>query len=244
MIKVDKINVWGFEHAIRGMRNPMNSWKKSDSEFLNCGYMEEFGNCSCEDCIFGREDMPDSCFNSGYFVHIGPNDLELMKKLYKGGPEHRKYLRQIMVSMDILAPLYWWKEFDTYKVGTTANSCSTMHKIHAKEFVVDDFSHDHLDEFGMAMLSNIINYLNENRRYYISAKKHEYWWQMIQILPTSYNQLRTVTMNYENVVNIIDQRFSHKLTEWPEFVDILSGLPFIKDIFWTDILNTEKEENE
>lgn len=244
MIKVDKINVWGFEHAIRGMRNPMNSWKKSDSEFLNCGYMEDFGDNTCEDCIFGREDMPDSCFNSGYFVHIGPNDLELMKKLYKGGPEHRKYLRQIMVSMDILAPLYWWKEFDTYKVGTTANSCSTMHKIHAKEFVIDDFSHDELDEFGMAMLGNIINYLNENRRYYISTKKHEYWWQMIQILPTSYNQLRTVTMNYENVVNIINQRFSHKLTEWPEFVDILSGLPFIKDIFWTDILNTEKEENE
>lgn len=244
MIKVDKINVWGFEHAIRGMRNPMNSWKKSDSEFLNCGYMEEFGNCSCENCIFGREDMPDSCFNSGYFVHIGPNDLELMKKLYKGGPEHRKYLRQIMVSMDILAPLYWWKEFDTYKIGTTANSCSTMHKIHAKEFVIDDFSHDELDEFGMAILGNIINYLNENRRYYISTKKHEYWWQMIQILPTSYNQLRTVTMNYENVVNIINQRFSHKLTEWPEFVDILSGLPFIKDIFWTDILNTEKEDKE
>ena len=242
MIKVDKINIWGFEHAIRGMRNPMNSWKKSDSEFLNCGYLEDVGNNTCEDCIFGREDMPDSCFNSGYFVRIGPNDLELMKKLYKGGPEHRKYLRQIMVSMDILAPLYWWKEFDTYKVGTTANSCSTMHKIHAKEFVVDDFSHDHLDEFGMAMLSNIINYLNENRRYYISTKKHEYWWQMIQILPTSYNQLRTVTMNYENVVNIINQRFSHKLTEWPEFVDILSGLPFIKDIFWTDILNTEKED--
>lgn len=230
MIKVDKIDIWGFEHAFRGMRNPMNSWKKSDSKILSCGYLEDFDNNTCEDCIFGREDMPDSCFNSGYFVHIGPNDLELMKKLYKGGPEHRKYLRQIMVSMDILAPLYWWKEFDTYKIGTTANSCSTMHKIHDKEFVVDDFSHDHLDEFGMAMLSNIINYLNENRRYYLAKKDKGDWWQMIQILPTSYNQLRTVTMNYENVVNIIHQRKNHKLSEWNEFVDILSGFPLIKDI--------------
>ena len=242
MIKVDKIDIWGFEHAIRGMRNPMNSWKKSDSKILSCGYLEDFDNNTCGDCIFGREDMPDYCFNSGYFVHIGPNDIELMKKLYKGGPEHRKYLRQIMVSMDILAPLYWWKEFDTYKVGTTANSCSTMHKIHDKEFVTDDFSHDHLDEFGMAMLANIINYLNENRRYYISTKKREYWWQMIQILPTSYNQLRTVTMNYENVVNIIHQRKNHKLTEWNEFVDILSGFPLIKDIVNDEDEN--KEENE
>lgn len=242
MIKVDKLSVWGFEHAIRGMRNPMNSWKKSDSEFLNCGYLEDFGNYTCNDCIFDREDMPDSCFNSGYFVHIGPNDLELMKKLYKGGPEHRKYLRQIIVSMDILAPLYWWKEFDTYKIGTTANSCSTMHKIHAKEFVVDDFSHDHLDEFGMAMLGSIINYLNENRRHYLAKKDKGDWWQMIQILPTSYNQLRTVTMNYENVVNIIHQRKNHKLTEWNEFVDILSGFPLIKDIVHDEDEN--KEENE
>ena len=237
MIKVDKIDIWGFEHAIRGMRNPMNSWKKSDSSVFNCGYMEEFGNCTCNNCIFYREGDPAFCFDSGFFVHIGPNDMALMKSLYHGGPEHRKYLRQIMVSMDILAPLYWWKEFDTYKIGTTANSCSTMHKIHAKEFVVDDFSHDKLDEFGMAMLSSIINYLNENRRYYISTKKREYWWQMIQILPTSYNQLRTVTMNYENVVNIIHQRKNHKLTEWNEFVDILSKFPLIKDI-----MDSEDEE--
>lgn len=230
MIKVDKIDIWGFEHAIRGMRNPMNSWKKSDSSVFNCGYMEDFGNCSCDSCIFYREGDPVYCFDSGYFVYIGPNDMALMKSLYHGGPEHRKYLRQIMVSMDILAPLYWWKEFDTYKIGTTANSCSTMHKIHAKEFGIDDFSHDHLDEFGMAMLTSIINYLNENRRYYISTKKRECWWQMIQILPTSYNQLRTVTMNYENVVNIIHQRKNHKLSEWNEFVDILSGFPLIKDI--------------
>lgn len=242
MIKVDKIDIWGFEHAFRGMRNPMNSWKKSDSKILSCGYLEDFDNNTCEDCIFGRGSTIDYCFNSGYFVRIGPKDLELMKKLYKGGPEHRKYLRQIMVSMDILAPLYWWKEFDTYKIGTTANSCSAMHKIHAKEFVVDDFSHDHLDEFGMAMLANIINYLNENRRYYISTKKREYWWQMIQILPTSYNQLRTVTMNYENVVNIIHQRKNHKLTEWNEFVDILSGFPLIKDIVNDE--DESKEENE
>ena len=236
MIKVDKLSVWGFGHAIRGMRNPMNSWKKSDSKILSCGYFE---NNTCEDCIFGPENMLDSCFNSGYFVRIGPNDMSLMKSLYHGGPEHRKYLRQIMVSMDILAPLYWWKEFDTYKIGTTANSCSTMHKIHDKEFAVDDFSHDHLDEFGMAMLENVINYLNESRRHYISSKSKDDWWQMIQILPTSYNQLRTVTMNYENIVNIIHQRKNHKLTEWNEFVDILSGFPLIKDI-----VNDEDEEDQ
>lgn len=240
MIKVDKIDIWGFGHAIRGLRNPMNSWKKSDSSVLNCGYIEDFGNCSCNDCIFYREGDPAFCFDSGYFVHIGPNDMSLMKSLYHGGPEHRKYLRQIMVSMDILAPLYWWKEFDTYKIGTTANSCSTMHKIHDKEFVVDDFSHDKLDEFGMAMLENVINYLNENRRHYISSKSKGDWWQMIQILPTSYNQLRTVTMNYENAVNIIHQRKNHKLSEWNEFVDILSGFPLIKDI----TNDEEKEKNE
>lgn len=230
MIKVDKIDIWGFQHAIRGMRNPMNSWDKSDSEFLNCECIEYLMDTDtvCSRCIYRNS---DSCFNSHEFTWIGPNDFSLMKSLYHGGPEHRKYLRQIMVSMDILAPLYWWKEFDTYKVGTTANSCSTMHKIHAKEFVIDDFSHDELDEFGMAMLTNIINYLNENRRYYISTKKREYWWQMIQILPTSYNQLRTVTMNYENVVSIIHQRKNHKLNEWNEFVDILSGFPLIKDLY-------------
>jgi len=207
-IKVENIDVWGFEHAVRGMRNPMNSWDKSDS------YWDTFGR----------------------FYHIGENDLSLMKRLYKAGTEHRKYLRQIMVSMDITAPLYWWKDFDTYKVGTVANSCSTMHKIHAKEFVVDDFSHEHLLEDGMSLLKRTIDELNSWRYIYLNGaawcnpKDKRVWWQMIQLLPTSYNQRRTLTMNYENVVTIIRQRSGHKLDEFNQLVEILKELPYVKEI--------------
>jgi hypothetical protein len=190
------------------MRNPMNSWDKSDS------YWDTFGR----------------------FYHIGENDLSLMKRLYKAGTEHRKYLRQIMVSMDITAPLYWWKDFDTYKVGTVANSCSTMHKIHAKEFVVDDFSHEHLLEDGMSLLKRTIDELNSWRYIYLNGaawcnpKDKRVWWQMIQLLPTSYNQRRTLTMNYENVVTIIRQRSGHKLDEFNQLVEILKELPYVKEI--------------
>lgn len=200
MIKVENIEVWGFEHAIRGMRNPKNSWEKSDSYH--------------------------ACNGS----RIGENDIGLMRNLYKGGPEHRKFMRQIFVSMDIVAPLYWWKEFDTYKVGTTADSCSTMHKIHAKEFVLDDFSHEHLGTAERAMLGNVIELLNVNRDLFNDEKDKTYWWHMIQLLPSSYNQRRTVTMNYENAVNMIRQREFHKLDEWREFVRILKGLPYIAEI--------------
>lgn len=230
MIKVENIDIWGFEHAIRGMRNPMNSWEKSDSYFSE-------GNHA-----------------------IGDNDLALMKKLFKAGTEHRKYLRQIMVSMDITAPLYWWKEFDTYKVGTVANSCSTMHKIAEKEFTLEDFSCEHLinakevmeydfnDERVQIVLAattisgEIANYtpmgflrmtcdvLNHFRNAYLKTKDKLYWWQMIQLLPSSYNQKRTVTMNYENVVTIIQQRTGHKLDEWNNFVDILKELPLVEAI--------------
>ena len=222
MIKVEKIDeVWGFKHAIRGMRNPMNSWNKSDSR------IDEYG-----------------------FVDVGPNDLDLMRRLYKAGPEHRKYLRQIFVSMDITAPLYWWKEFDTYKVGTVANSCSTMHKIAAKEFTLSDFSYEHLYSEEKEMLLDIIDMLNGDRTLYLDSKKKDDWWQMIQLLPSSYNQKRTITMNYENAITIIKQRTGHKLDEWNQFVDILLVmLPYLADlddelkerrfkIIWPDIDNT------
>ena len=215
MIKVENIDVWGFEHAIRGMRNPMNSWDKSDSLFPN-------------DFI--------------KVTRIGKNDLDLMKRLYKAGTEHRKYLRQIFVSMDITAPLYWWKEMDQYRINVTTNSCSTMHKIAAKEFTLDDFSHEHLHysntyndpycvgdtvsrQFEMTIFA-----LNKAREQYLKTKNKEYWWFMIQTLPSSYNQKRTITMNYENVVTMIKQRTGHKLDEWREFVEVLKDLPYIKEI--------------
>lgn len=203
MIKVENIETFGFEAAIRGMRNPMNSWDKSDS--------------------FIDHDM----LMTGY---IGDNDLDLMKRLYKGGTEHRKYLRMIHVQMDVVAPLYWWKEYDTYKVGTIANSCSTMHKIHSKEFTMDDFSYEHLNINSKNCLNEIIHILNGNRLGYLSSHDKQWWWQMIQLLPTSYNQRRTIDMNYENVVTMIKQRRNHKLDEWNQFVEILEGLPYIKEI--------------
>lgn len=212
MIEISKIDVWGFEHAIRGMRNPMNSWDKADSYYNVDG--------------------------KGAMV-LGDNDLELMRRLYKASligdnHAHRKFLRQIFVSMDINAPLYWWKEFDTYKVGTVANSCSTMHKIAAKEFELDDFSHEHLVDFHgdgeVSTMGVILNALNWSREKYLETKNKDYWWQMIQLLPSSYNQKRTVTMNYENVITIIMQRTGHKLDEWRDFVDVLCKLPYLDEI--------------
>lgn len=211
MIKVENIDVWGFEHAIRGMRNPYDSWNKSDSEFKG---------------FTGHDVIP--------ILRVGKNDLGLMQKLYKGGPEHRKYLRQIMVSMDITAPLYWWKEFDTYKVGTVANSCSTMHTIHKKEFSIDDFSHEHLEGLALNNLQKVVDVLNISRMNYLHGKSKQDWWQMIQLLPSSYDQKRTVTMNYENVVTMIRQRTGHRLDEWNEFIDILKNLEYIKEIISAD----------
>ena len=210
MIKIEKIDVWGFEHAIRGMRNPMNSWDKSDS-FEN-------GKMFADD---------KTCMEV-----IGKNDLGLMVKLYNAGPEHRKYLRQIFVSMDITAPLYWWKEFDTYKVGTVANSCSTMHKIHSKEFVLEDFSTDHLTDINLIWMQGIVDLLNSNRERYLETKDKNDWWQLIQLLPSSYNQRRTVTMNYENVVSIIHQRSGHKLDEWNDLIHEFYKLPYINEIIF------------
>ena len=207
MIKIEKINVWGFEHAIRGMRNPLNSWDRSDSRYVASGK---------------RYDDID-------YV-VGKDDLRLMRNLYGSGTEHRKFLRQIMVSMDITAPLYWWKEFDTYKIGTTANSCSTMHTIHKKEFVIDDFSHENLHGIAFEQLYKLIDVLNLNRERYLQTRSKEYWWNLIQLLPSSYNQKRTLTFNYENVSTIIRQRKDHKLDEWRQFVGVLKDLPYVREI--------------
>ena len=212
MLKVENIEVCGFEPAIRGMRNPKNSWGKSDSHF-------DYENPWCWE-------RPDNEIP----VCIGDNDLDLMKRLFNAGTEHRKYDRMIQVYMDITAPLYWWKEFDTYKIGTVANSCSTMHKIHDKEFTLDDFSHEHLMMGWEHVLKTIIKELNHCREQFLISKNKVWWWQMIQLLPSSYNQKRTVMMNYEVVARIIEQRSNHKLDEWHQLVDVLKTLPYIQEI--------------
>ena len=196
MIKIENIDVYGFEAAIRGARNPMNSW-----------------------------DRMDSCYNNGEF-EIGENDYKLLKNLTIAGPEHRKWNRMVTVTMDITAPLYWWKEYDTYKVGTVANSCSTMHKIQAKEFTLDDFSHEHLLTVVRERLEEDIEWLNHYRELYNEHKDKDFWWQIIQMLPTSYNQKRTVHLNYEVLGTIYHQRRHHKLDEWVEFCNTIKTLPY------------------
>ena len=210
MLKTENFQTYGWESAIRGMRNPMNSWAKSDS-----GWEPQF------DTAKGPV--------AGAFV-IGPNDLDLMKRLRKGGPDDRKYLRQIFVSVDITAPLYWWKEMDQYKVGTVTNSCSTMHKIASKEFELKDFSCEHLASDGVGLLKKIIQYLNWNRDFFNQDKRKANWWQMIQLLPSSYNQKRTWTANYEVLCNIYHARKNHKLDEWHTFCDAIENLPYAKEL--------------
>lgn len=197
MITLNHISVMNFENAIRGMRNPLSSWEKNDS------YYDE----------------------SGAYV-LGENDARLAKKLCVSGSDHRKFIRQILVSIDINAPMYWWKEFDTYKVATVANSTSTMHKIHAKSFSRDDFSVDHMDEETLLAFDGVISYLEKLRTNYLATKDKQYWYDMIQFLPSSYNQLRTVTMNYETLTNIYYARRYHKLDEWHTFCDMISALPY------------------
>ena len=219
MIKVENIDVWGFEHAIRGMRNPLQSHHKSDSyvcDDKHCGSCKQ--NPETRDCS-----QPDG------FV-IGENDLDLMKRLYKAGTEHRTYARMIQCSMDITAPLYWWKEMDRYTVGKSQVSCSTMHRIAAKEFTSDDFSVDHLEDFSWNRFYDLITHMNICREKYLETKDKKWWWQLIQLLPTSYNQRRTICMSYETVFKIIKERTGHKLDEWNDFVGILKDLPYVKDI--------------
>lgn len=214
MLKLENTEVLGWEAAIRGMRNPMNSWEKSDSHV-------GFGDVFCCDC--GCKDMEPCGQNC---IDIGPNDLDLMTRLRNAGTDHRKFMRMITVYVDLTAPLYWWKEFDTYKVGTVANSCSTMHKIAAKRFERDDFSHEHLMDGGNYILNSTIDMLNEYRAQYLETKDKKYWWQMIQLLPSSYNQRRTVMLNYEVLANIYKSRRNHKLDEWHTFCDWIEELPY------------------
>lgn len=221
MLKLENTEVLGWEAAIRGMRNPMNSWEKSDSHV-------GFGDVFCCDC--GCKDMEPCGQNC---IDIGPNDLDLMTRLRNAGTDHRKFMRMIVVYVDITAPLYWWKEFDTYKVGTVANSCSTMHKIAAKEFTLEDFSHEHLIVAGLNSLKRTIDDLNSAREGYLDERikqnpewRKEVWWQMIQLLPSSYNQRRTVMLNYEVLANIYKSRRNHKLDEWHTFCDWIEELPY------------------
>ncbi|MBE6538460.1 MAG: hypothetical protein E7671_03235 [Ruminococcaceae bacterium] len=202
MIKIERTAVMNFENAIRGARNPMNSWGKMDSSFDG----------------------------EGNFV-FGENDIDLAKRLAKAGSDHRKFLRQIFVSVDITAPLYWWKEFDTYKVGTVANSCSTMHKIHTKPFERDDFSHDRMTDDAIAALDALVAYLESERLKFIENKEdRSHWHNMIQLLPSSFNQMRTVTLNYENLIGIYYARRYHKLAEWHTLCDWIMSLPYAKDL--------------
>ena len=202
MIKLERTSVMNLDNAIRGARNPMNSWAKSDS------YYDEKGN----------------------YV-LGPVDLDFGHRLAVAGNDHRKFLRQIFVSVDITAPLYWWKEFDTYKVGTVANSCSTMHKIHVKAFDRDDFSHDRLDEQGLAALDALIAYLESERLKFCEDKTNRQpWHNMIQLLPSSYNQMRTISMNYENLINMYYARKTHKLAEWHTLCDWILSLPYASEL--------------
>lgn len=253
MLKIENTEVMGWEHAIRGMRNPKNSWEKTDSypavDCGKCGKIEREGICKKED----RDCTGFECFE------VGPNDLKLMTTLRNAGTDHRKFMRMITVYLDITAPLYWWKEFDTYKVGTVANSCSTMHKIAEKEFMLEDFGHEHLIDYdlyscdevdgpvingaphvgcgGVQLLNLTINVLNYYRNKYLETKDKKYWWQIIQLLPSSYNQKRTVMLNYEVLANIHKGRRNHKLDEWHTFCNWIEELPYSE-------LITSYEENE
>ena len=201
MIVLERTSVMNLENAMRGARNPMNSWGRMDS------FYDEDGN----------------------FV-LGPNDLDLAKRLRKAGSDHRKYIRQIFVSVDITAPLYWWKEYDTYKVATVANSTSTMHKIHSKPFELDDFSHDHMTPETLAFMNTVVEQLEAIRQKYVQDKKKEDWYDLIQLLPSSYNQLRTCSMNYETLINMYQARKNHKLQEWHTFCDWVKTLPYAQEL--------------
>lgn len=232
MIKIENIEIFGLDGAMRGMRNPLNSWDKADTT------------------VYQEHDRE--------FINIGVNDLNLATRLIKAGTEHRKFLRMIHVQMDVTAPLYWWKEADTYKVGTTTNSCSTMHKIAAKEFTLDDFSHEHLiddqDDFenenGQTssykdfLYYDVLDVLNTARRQYLETKDKKYWWQMIQLLPSSYNQRRTWDISMETLLSILHQRKNHKLDEWNEFRDIcLEQVPYLKEFYEASLKENNNENS-
>lgn len=205
MLMIEHVKNYGWEPAVRGMRNPLNSWEKSDSGWEYDHFVEPI------------------------FV-VGPNDLALMQKLVRNGSDHSKFMRQIIVSMDITAPLYWWKEYDTYKIGTVANSCSTMHKIHSKKFELDDFSHERMDSRAVAYLLDFIEFLETERQKYNATRDRQHWHNIIQALPSSYNQLRTVTLNYAVLRNIYHARKDHKLAEWHDLCAEIMRLPYAKEL--------------
>lgn len=257
MIKIENIQVGGFEAAFRGLRNPMNSWDKSDSYFgissepyndfdyeVSAAYVskkypileehsrdweahwEEYNNWLLDNGVLKR----DTETGAIQYAYIGPNDMDLAQRMIRAGDDEAKFMRMIHIQMDITAPLYWWKEFDTYKVGTVANSCSTMHKIHAKEFTLEDFSHEHLDYISEGYLFKLIEHLNYTLENYVETKDKGYWWQMIQLLPSSYNQKRTLDFNYQTARHMYFARRNHKLDEWHTFTDKLLELPYGKEL--------------
>ena len=210
MVKIENVDVYGWDAAIRGARNPLNSWSRADSTY---------------------HPGEDYSFN----IKLGPNDYRLLRNLANAGPDHGKYLRMVTVALDITAPLYWWKEFDTYKVGTVANSCSTMHKIHAKPFTLEDFSHEQMTCDAVCILNLIIDHLNQRRSDFLESGRKIYWWDLIQLLPTSYNQRRTVLLNYAVLRSMYHARKNHKLDEWREFCRFVESLPYPELITGGDI---------
>lgn len=235
-IKIENVDVFGWEASLRGLRSPMNSWDKSDSHM-----------CNCDDClmIMCGDEPAKECNDGGYGICIGKNDLELMRSLVKAGSDHSKFMRMINVTCDIVAPLYWWAEYDTYKVGTVRNSCSKMHKIADKVFTLDDFSHEHIldcytDDDGVSveyetwyaddLICFTVEMLNYYRKKYLETKDKKYWWQIIQLLPSSYNQRATVQLNYAVLRNMYHSRKNHKLDCWRTFCEWIESLPYAKEV--------------
>lgn len=224
MIKIDDVEVMGMRKAIKGMRNAMNSWDKSDSKECRLG-------CMVTDVSLEDTECNMMCMGHllrGY-TQIGEKDMDLAKRLIKAGSADRKFMRMIHVQADVTAPFYWWKEYDTYKVGTTANSCSTMHTIHKRDLTIDDFSHEHLIPVSLDCLNETIKTINTARQYFIDMKLKEDWWQIIQLLPSSFNQMRTIDLDYETLFSIYHQRKNHKLDEWHQFCDWILTLPYMRE---------------
>ena len=259
MINIDDVEVMGIENAIKAIkaiksiRNAMNNYDNSDSGFYQCN-CPSVGTTWCSECGCRIGDC-GKCYMSKY--EIGEADMKLCKNLIKVGSSDSKFLRMVHVQADVIAPLYWWNEYDTYKVGTTANSCSTMHTIHKKELTIDDFSHEHLSERSISFLQNLIEEINRNRNLYVKGFKgvpgdndcdvkpydKAYWWQMIQLLPSSFNQMRTIDLDYETLYSIYHQRRNHQLDEWREFCKWIETLPYMKEFLELDEQTETKEEN-
>lgn len=239
MIKIENVETMGWGGAIRGMRNAMNSWDKSDSKFCCLSCITTDVNLDEEDCNF-------MCGGNLYrgFLQIGKADMKLCKNLIKAGSPDRKFMRMIHVQADVTAPLYFWKEFSTYKVGTTANSCSTMHTLHKRDLTIDDFSHEHLVSTSLDCLNETIKTINTTRQYFVDMKLKGDWWQMIQLLPSSFNQMRTIDLDYETLFSIYHQRKNHKLDEWREFCKWIETLPYMKEFLGLDEPNGNEEAKE